>query len=309
MERDYVDWLRRTLPASPAAPLGIGDDAALISPNDDAAIVVTTDLLADGTHFLAAETDPRLVGRKCLAANLSDLAAMAAEPLAAFVSLLLPRDGAGGLDTATLAQRLTEGMTPLAEEFGVAIAGGDTNVWHSKLAVSVTALGGVTPRGALRRSGAQVGDRLLVTGDLGGSIEGHHLTFTPRIREALLLHERYTLHAGMDITDGLAIDLHRLAEASGVGAVVRAGDVPTSAAAERLAAASGGNPIDHALGDGEDFELLLAIPPADATALVRDQPLECGVTEIGEIVAEGMWLESTTGERQSLAAFGYLHGQ
>lgn len=308
MEREFVDWLRGSLPTHPLLKLGVGDDAAVLSLGAAADAVVTTDLLADGTHFLTDEIDPELIGRKCLAANLSDLAAMAAEPVAVVVSLLLPRGGVARFDSGSLARKLIEGMIPLAEEFHCAIAGGDTNAWDGRLAVSVTAIGRTTPRGPLLRSGAKVGDKLLVTGDLGGSLEGHHLAFTPRVREALLLHERYDLHAAMDVTDGLAIDLSRLAEASGVGALVVAESIPTSPSAERLALAAAGDPLDHALGDGEDFELLLAVPTTSAEAILTEQPLACGVTLIGEVVAEGLWLENKKAGRQALQPRGYLHG-
>jgi len=308
MERDFVDWLRSALPPHPLLKLGVGDDAAVLALQNAAGMVVTTDLLADGTHFLADETDAQLIGRKCLAANLSDLAAMAATPQAAVVSLLLPRQGAGGQDTGALARRIVQGMLPLAEEFGAAIVGGDTNVWDGRLAVSITALGQEHPHGSLTRSDAKRGDRLLVTGDLGGSLEGHHLAFTPRVNEARLLNQRFSLHAGMDITDGLAVDLDRLALASGVGAVLNSVCIPTSPAAERLALAAGGEALAHALNDGEDFELLLAVPPDSAQAILAEQPLECGVTDIGEIVAEGLWIEDASGDRRPLAPAGYLHG-
>lgn len=307
MERDFVHWLRSKLPSHPLLKIGVGDDAAVLA-SAGSDTVVTTDLLADGTHFLADEVDPELIGRKCLAANLSDLAAMAAEPLAVVVSLMLPRGGAGRCDTPTLARKLIEGMLPLAEQFDCAIAGGDTNAWDGRLAVSVTAIGRVGSRGPLLRSGAKVGDCLLTTGELGGSIEGHHLVFTPRVAEALLLHDRYQLSAGMDITDGLAIDLDRLTKASEVGAVVQAAQVPTSPAAERLALAAAGDPLTHALADGEDFELLLAVPPADAEAILRDQPIECGISLIGQVVDRGLWLEEDSGTRKPLAPTGYLHG-
>src|SRR5207244_13065635 len=130
--------------------------------------------------------------------------------------------------------------------------GGDVNVWEHPLCGSVTVLGQPTAKGPLRRSGARVGDWILVTGSLGGSILGHHLDFEPRLAEALLLHERYLLHAGMDLSDGLALDLSRLADESGVGAVLRLTDIPVSPAAEQLSRQldDGVTPLDHALGDG-----------------------------------------------------------
>ena len=310
MEREFVDWLAEHLPSHPLLRLGIGDDAALLALGAQSDSVVTTDLLADGTHFLVEETDPHWIGRKCLAVNLSDLAAMAAVPVAVVVSILLPREGAGRFDTLRLAQRLYEGMLPLAAEFEVAIAGGDTNVWDGRLAMSITAIGRTVARGPLLRSGGESGDRLLVTGELGGSLVGRHLTFTPRLHEAHQLHREYDLHAGIDITDGLAIDASRLARASGLAAVIDTQNVPISAEAAQLAMAEGGQPLDHALADGEDFELLLAVASDTAEELLKDQPLACGLTDIGELVADkGLWQSTADGARMPLPPKGYVHGR
>jgi thiamine-monophosphate kinase len=318
MESEFHAWLRSRLPSYPAVTLGFGDDAAMVrlagatsesSPGAGADCLITVDVLSDGVDFELGRIDPRRAGRKCLAANLSDMAAMAARPVAAVIGLVLPRVGA--LD---LAIALYEGLLPLAEKHGLAIAGGDVNTWDHPLAVSVTVIGQPTQRGPLRRGGAQVGDWVLVTGQLGGSILGHHLDFEPRVREALLLHERYTLHAGMDISDGLALDLSRLAAESGVGALLRPADVPIAPAAEHLARqlADGSTPLDHALGDGEDFELLLTAPADEAQRMVTDQPLRAAygvpITDVGEIIGEpGLWQENRRGERRPLEPRGFLH--
>jgi thiamine-monophosphate kinase len=200
-------------------------------------------------------------------------------------------------------------MLPLSEQFGVAIAGGDTNTLDGPLIISVTALGKTTLRGPLLRSGAKVGDRMLVTGELGGSILGRHLDCEPRVREALLLHEQYELHAGMDISDGLALDLSRMCEASGVGAIVDVDLVPISAAAEELTGRDPKiTPLEHALSDGEDFELLLAVPPDVAAQIVREQPIECGISDIGEFTVESGLRQRTSGRISPLDARGYVHG-
>lgn len=307
MERDLVAWLSKTLPAHPLLKLGLGDDAALVSLGGQDA-VVTTDLLCDGTHFLTAEASPEAIGHKALAVNLSDLAAMAAEPVGVVVSIALPREGAGGLSALDFAKRMYLGMLPLAEIVGVAIAGGDTNVWAHPLAVSITAFGRPTEHGLLKRDAAQVGDHILVTGELGGSLLGHHLDFTPRVCEALALNKDYDLHAGMDITDGLAIDLSRLITASGTGAVIDEDRVPISPAAQEMTNTSGRTPLEHALNDGEDFELLLTASPATSNAIIKAQPLDCGIRVIGEIVESGLWLRDSTNQLKPLEPAGYLHG-
>jgi thiamine-monophosphate kinase len=304
MESDFHHWLRTRLPHDPRLLLGLGDDAAILRIGQQADSVVTVDLLADQVHFRGDRDDPRHIGYKALAVNLSDLAAMAARPLAAVIALNLPRSGA-----MELATELYEGLLPLAEQFNLVIAGGDTNCWDGPLVISVTLIGEVTEHGPLCRGGAKPGDQLLVTGAFGGSILGHHLQFTPRIREALLLNRHYTLHAGMDCSDGLSLDLSRLAEESGCGAALWLENIPIAPAAEQLALQSedGSTPLDHALADGEDFELILAVPPGEAARLLADQPLGVPLTNIGEIVTgSGLW-QDTESERRPLEARGYLH--
>jgi thiamine-monophosphate kinase len=307
MERDLIRWLRRRLPPHPLLRLGPGDDAAVLDMANVAECVVTVDMLTDHVDFDLAKVDPRRAGRKALAANLSDLAAMAARPLAGVVALALPRQG--GME---LAVALYEGMLPLAERYDLAIAGGDTNTCDGPLAVSITLLGAVTGRGPLRRAGARPGDRILITGSFGGSILGRHLDFEPRVREALLLHERYDLHAGIDVSDGLSLDLSRVLEESGCGAVIVTDNVPLADDARRLAEqlGDGSTPLDHALGDGEDFELLLAVPPHEAQRMLAEQPLRenCVLTDIGEFIAEpGLWQIDPSGVRRPLTPHGWEH--
>ncbi len=303
MEAEFHRWLREHVPTHPSLPLGLGDDAAMLTRAAPPDLVVTTDLVSDGVDFRLESDDPLRVGRKALAVNLSDLAAMATRPLAVVVAIALPRGGGGGRSALELAIALYEGLLPLAAEFGVAIAGGDTNTHDGPLVICVTAFGEVTSRGPLTRSGGRAGNKLLVTGSLGGSIAGHHFDFTPRVREALLLHDRYELHAGMDISDGLALDLSRLAAESGCGAVVHTNRVPISEAARQLP-----DPLQHALADGEDFELLLAASTDTADAIVRDQPLDCPITCVGELVAEqGLWQIIGNGEQMPLEPKGWQH--
>ncbi len=306
MESDLIAWLREELPPHPCLRLGIGDDAALVQLGSGSDCVVTVDIISDQVDFhLDQIDDPRRVGHKALGVNLSDLAAMAAIPRAAVVGLALPRQTA-----LALAKSLYRGILPLAERFDMAIAGGDTHVWDGPLLVSITAIGAVGPHGLLRRQGAKPGDQLLVTGQLGGSLLGRHLDLEPRVREALLLNDRYALHAAIDISDGLAIDLARLAEASECGAVIELAQVPVSPAAKQLAATPGDarTPLEHALSDGEDFELLLAVPQATAERLVAEQPLEIPLTRIGQCITQpGLWQQDADGQRRPLPPVGFVH--
>ncbi len=305
MEAELIDYLRRRLPPHPLLRLGPGDDAAVLQLAEVEQGTMTVDLLTDHVDFELTEIDPRRAGRKALAANLSDLAAMASRPLAAVIALALPRQG--GMD---LAVALYEGLLPLAESYDLAIAGGDTNSWDGPLAISITLLGQVTEHGPLRRGGARPGDRILVTGSFGGSILGHHFDFEPRVREALLLNERYQLHAGIDVSDGLSLDLAHIVAESGCGAVLQTDAVPVADDAHRLAGqlADGLTPLQHALGDGEDFELILAVPPEEARRMLSRQPLDVQLTAIGEFTAEkGLWQVDAEGVRSRLVPRGWQH--
>ncbi|MFM8271980.1 MAG: thiamine-phosphate kinase [Gemmata sp.] len=297
-EFEYIAWLRAQTPPDPRVPVGPGDDCAALAPTTRE-LLVTTDMLMDGTDFVLAEVGARRVGRKAMAANLSDIAAMAGTPTAAVVSVALPRGG------GALARELFLGLREVADAFGVAVAGGDTNSWSGPLVISVTALGEATARGPVRRSGARPGDWLFVTGPLGGSILGHHLDFTPRVREALALHEAVPLRAMLDISDGLAADLNHICEEGRCGAVLFADAVPVSGAARELARTSGKTPLQHALGDGEDFELLFAVSPHDGARLFRAPPVP-GLAKVGECVESGLWLERA-GTRERLEPTGWVH--
>ncbi|WP_254513996.1 thiamine-phosphate kinase [Anatilimnocola floriformis] len=308
MELEFLRWLRERIPAATNIPLGVGDDAALLAQQTGQQTVVTTDMLMDGTDFLLNECGAAAAGRKALAVNLSDLAAMGAKPVAAFVSIAVSKKD-GAEQALAMAKGIFEGLLPLAEELGCAIAGGDTNSWSGPLVISVTALGEVPVGKAWLRSGAEPGDAVLVTGQFGRSIEGRHLTFTPRVREALLLQQLSAeIHAAIDVSDGLSLDLSRICSASGCGALLELAHIPLTLATtehcgEDLAAA-----WRHALTDGEDFELILAVPPREADRLLREQPLGVQLTQIGTFTAEpGLKQQLPSGEVLPLEPRGYEH--
>lgn len=335
MEREFHRWLRDTLPRSSHVLLPVGDDGSVLRWSG-AGCVVTTDTISDEVDFRLAEATPQQVGHKALGINLSDLAAMAARPRGCVVALMLPRDNA-----AELARELITGMLPVAEEFGCPIVGGDVHVWDHPLAITVTVLGEVATEGTpqpqidkhakdtsskdiadlplcqpLRRDTAQAGDAIVVTGAFGGSILGRHLNVRPRIREALELCRRFDVHAGMDCSDGLTLDLARLAEASGLGIELRLDQIPIHEDARQLAARTGRTLESHALQDGEDFELLLAVSPADAAQICAhgQQTPWAGrqfakLTEIGHFTSSpGFWGITEDGQRRELTPKGYQHG-
>lgn len=306
MELSFLKWLQPRLADHSQVRVGIGDDAAVLKPTPGRDWVVTTDTLTDGVDFLLASDDPRRIGRKALAVNLSDIAAMAARPVAAFVSLVLPQR-----DAARLAREITLGVLDLARNFDVALAGGDTNTWGEGLVISVTLLGETAPRGPLLRSGGRVGDLIVATGRFGGSRMGRQFDFVPRIDEALQLHAKYELHAGIDVSDGLTLDLSRLAAASGCGAEFTPQAIPLAPAAYLMSQTESlrRSPLDHALGDGEDFELLLAVPPHEARRMLDDQPLDTPLSVIGCLVADkGLWCAAADGTRQPFVPRGFEHG-
>lgn len=276
-ELALIDWIRQRATSAPSLQLGIGDDCAVWQPSGSP-LLFTTDVLMEDVDFRVDETTPQLIGRKAMAVNLSDIAAMAGRPLAALVGVALPKSR--GFE---FAEQLHEGMQSLAAEFDVAIIGGDTNTWDGPLVISVTLIGEATDRGPVRRSGAKPGDWLFVTGALGGSILGHHLTFIPRVREALELHQLVDLHAMIDLSDGLAADLHHLLDESGIGATLFENSFPISEAARRMN--DDRNPLDHALSDGEDFELLFAVSPSDGAKLLSATG-NATATRIGEIESQ-----------------------
>lgn len=279
-EFDFIETVRRTLaetlPANARLPIPPGDDCALVQ--GTAPYLFAADMLLEGVHFDLRRTTPELVGRKALAVNLSDIAAMAGTPTSVTVCLALPRRGGAQLGTRVMA-----GIVSLAKSYDVAVAGGDTNSWDGPLVVSVAITGSPHPRGSVTRQGARPGDVIFVTGALGGSLDsGRHLTFEPRLREATLLHARYGLTAMLDVSDGLAADLGHILEGSGVAARLTRGALPIHAAAQ-----TAGDPLAAAMGDGEDFELCFTIDPAVAARLESERPLgdSVKVTKIGTVLA------------------------
>lgn len=270
------------LRATDGVLVGPGDDAALLSGGPE--VLATADLLVEGSHFDLAFSSPADVGWKALAVNVSDIAAMGGTPRYALVSLGLPEDG------EDVADALYRGLAEAAAAFGVGVAGGDV-VRSDVLLVGVAALGDPPPGGPVLRSGARPGDVACVTGTLGGAAAGLALlraaTTDP---EALALLDRCPslveahrrgrarvaegraaaaagAHAMIDVSDGLALDLSRVCEASGVGVEVRAADLPLAPGVADVAAWLGEDPARIGLGGGDDYELAIAIPAEGVAAL------------------------------------------
>lgn len=275
-ENALIDWLAHRFPADPQrVPIGIGDDMACVHLSSNQ-VLITADMLLDGVHFDTRQHIYELIGRKAIACSLSDCAAMACRPRVATVSLAL-HDGMSMDDV----KRLYEGMACVAEEFDCDIVGGDTTSWPGRLVIDVAMLAEpMSPRGPIRRCDARAGDAIYVSGPLGGSLAGKHLTFIPRLELASRLVLEPSLHAMMDISDGLSMDLHRMCAASRCDAELSAEaiDAVTSEAARALAIEDGISAREHALNDGEDFELLVS-----AGADLRAD--ELGLVQVGRMVA------------------------
>ncbi|RCS44714.1 thiamine-phosphate kinase [Bremerella cremea] len=304
MEQAFLQFLATQKQTLSAEGVGIGDDAAVLAWPADSKLVVCTDLISDETDFHLADVTPQQIGRKALAINLSDIAAMACQPVGALLTLLLPQ-GEGSLQ---LAQGIYQGAAELGAQFACPIIGGDTNSWPGKVAVSVTVLGQSLAGKPLLRSGAQPGDAIFVTGQLGGSIWRHHLDFTPRVHEALQLTQACSLTAGMDISDGISIDLPRLCQQSDVGAEIDVRLLPLSADAQKMSEKTGKPAWWHGLNDGEDFELLFTVPQREADQLVAQWTNATPITRIGTIRHEReLTMLGEDGTRQPLLPEGFSH--
>ena len=301
-EFELIDWIRRNVRDRPPVTLGIGDDAAWLSLRQNSELLVAVDMLMEGVHFTFPEATPRLAGRKALAVNLSDIAAMAGKPSTAFVAVSLPRNRG-----KQFAEEVHAGVIELADEFDVILAGGDTNSWDGPLVICVTVLGTPLKARPACRSGAQIGDWLFVTGALGGSLPSQrHLTFMPRVNEARMLSERVEVHSMIDISDGLAADLHHVLDASNVGCELIADEIPLTAAA--LHSTDGRSPLLHGLSDGEDFELLFSVSPSDGQLLQSAWRESTSLTRIGQITQTlGCRLHYADGRIEPLPPLGWTH--
>ena len=306
-EFELIARLTRSLPTNDSVVVGAGDDCAVLECGDPLRqLLFKTDAVVEGIHF-TNETPPEKIGRKALARCLSDIAAMAGTPSAAVVTIALPKNY-----SPEFVEKIYSGMNALAAQHGVAIVGVETTTNPERVLISIS-LTGFVPRGkAVLRSGAKVGDAIFVTGELGGSLAGKHLDFEPRLAEARWLAENFSIHAMMDVSDGLAGDLPHILRASGVGAELLKSAVPISRAAkENSKRGDAAKPaFVAALTDGEDFELVFtvasqkAVPVLDAwKKKFPDVKLSC----IGRIITgEGIRLRDKTGIRP-FTAHGYVH--
>ncbi len=296
-ERELVRRIARWVGGGVSVIKGIGDDCAVLKGMGNRHLLFASDMLVERVHF-TGRADPSAVGWKALAVNISDVAAMGGVPRYAVVSLGLPPK-----TPVSFAEGFYRGLLRCGRRFGVRIVGGDTGR-SQRIVIDVAILGEAKKSDLVYRSGARLGDQLLVTGRLGGSFEtGRHLRFTPRLKEARALVESWKLSAMMDLSDGLKTDLDRLCEASGVGARIYAAQIP----------ARKGCSLTQALTDGEDFELLIAISGRQAPRLIQwaDRRIFCGLTRIGEVTprrkGSRVRMVALDGTERPLPAGGFEH--
>lgn len=261
--------------------VGVGDDCAVLTGGRPGEwLLYKTDAVVESIHFTPDEK-PALIGRKALARAVSDIAAMGGEPWAALVTIGVPEH----TPVARL-RGIYRGLETLARQYGVALVGGETTR-AGQLFLSISLLGKIRGHAPVLRSTARAGDLIFVTGKLGNTLAGKHLRFEPRVKEAQWLARHGFARAMMDLSDGLGADLPRLAAASGLGFRLEREAVPCASGAT----------VDAALGDGEDYELLIAVSPTDTKRLLRRWPFTLALTCIGAL----------TKTRKNLHAGGYDH--
>ncbi len=288
-EDAIVRELTRRLPLGAGVILGAGDDCAVLGREGDAFWrLAKTDAVIEGVHFLHGE-DAQRVGWKALCRAISDIAAMGGIPEHALVTL-----GISSNAEMEWARGLYAGLRKAARKFKVGIVGGETCRSPGATFINIALTGRVEPRSCVLRSGGQAGDLLYVTGRLGGSLAGKHLDFTPRLQEARWLVENHRPTAMMDLSDGLGADLPRLAAASRCSFEIWPLSLPCT---------PGSTPL-NAMNDGEDFELLFTVPPAEAEVLERDWRKrfpELLLTKIGHLARHSTKRKTTPAEQ------GYDH--
>ncbi len=310
-EDNLVAWIASRSPSNASdAPIGIGDDMAMVR-LAGSHLLLTTDMLMDGVDFDAAVHPPDMVGRKALAVGLSDCAAMAVRPRWALVSVALPNDW-----SIEQAMQLHAGIRLLADEYQVALIGGDTNSWDHPLVIDLVLAAEPWPQvKPVTRRGMRPGDAIWVSGALGGSIQGRHLNFRPRVEEAHQLAATLgdCLHAMMDLSDGLSTDAHRMAAASGCGIELDEAALEAVASEDsKLAVRTDGQTLlHHVLNDGEDFELFYAVAGAGPREVRRTEAAGASptpLTRIGVAVSgPGVWLRRTDKSREKIEPRGWQH--
>lgn len=303
-EFSFIQWIRKRQKRRKDVVVGIGDDCAAIDVSPDKLCLITTDMLVDGTHFDLKKCSVRDAGRKAIACSISDVAAMGCRATVAVVSVCFPHH-----TTEKFAREFYRGIWSIANKYRIEIVGGDVISGRGPFCVNVTMLGADGGLKPILRSGARPGDVILVTGTLGGSILGKHLRFEPRQKEGLALNKHFTIHAMIDVSDGLTADLNHILEESHVGALLYEDQIPVSPDAVALSKKTANTPLYHALSDGEDYELLMTLSKRQAKKVLESGLFPEGlISRIGEIVpGRGIRIRSSDGVIRRAKPRGYEH--
>lgn len=304
-EFDFISWIRAQQRRHDSVIVPSGDDLAVLKWEPDDLLLVGVDQVLDGVHFDSKVHSAHAIGKKVMNRNLSDCAAMACLPACAVATVALPR-GTG----MEFSRDLYRGMHEAGEVFGCPVVGGDVATWDGKLILTLTIVGRSAEVAPITRSGARAGDRIFVTGALGGSILGRHMDFEPRVMEARTLARTGFITSMIDISDGLSRDLGHICDASRVGATIDLARVPIHQDAQDLRGDR--TPLEHALHDGEDHELLFTCSTSAEALLERVLAEQTGdvpdLIEIGTITAEpGIFVRDAAGRRDSLQPRGWEH--
>jgi thiamine-monophosphate kinase len=287
-EDRLLDQLLPKLPRNRDVLLGAGDDCAIVKSGERGKLqLLKTDCLVENIHFTKKDR-PELVGWKAMARPLSDFAAMSGVPQFALITLIVPAP-----TRLAWVKKLYRGIEKAARTFQVAVVGGETSAIKGPAVISVTVTGCAEKGRWVSRAGGKANDDLFVTGRLGGSLRGRHLKFVPRIIESRWLTGNFSIHAMMDLSDGLGADLPRLARASGVGFELDEAALPLNE----------GCTTKQAISDGEDYELLFASSPRASARLIKSWHKKfpkLSLTRIGR-------LNSKFEIRNSKFPHGYLH--
>jgi thiamine-monophosphate kinase len=328
-ESEIIARLRKRAGVNDEVLLGIGDDAAVIKTTAGKDLIACCDLMVEGVHFRTEWSPPRLLGRKALAVNLSDVAAMGGVPKFAMMSIALPHKC-----SSEFIDELFEGMFELANAIGVSIIGGDTSSSRDSLFIDVSVIGECESGKAITRRGAKIGDRIYVSGSLGASALGlslledgfrlddskdvsdarrqavlKHLAPEPQLKLGRALGETGLATAMIDISDGLSTDLWHILDESDVGATIYATAMPVAECVLSVAVGAPGiDPLTLALNGGEEYELLFTVQPENHERVVAlAETLGATITVIGDIFAQkGLHLKHNGGLK-AVRPLGHEH--
>jgi len=293
-ELEFIDYIAKQFKTGKSIIKGIGDDSAVLRHTKKSYLLLTTDMIIEGTHF-SKNARPFEIGWKAMAVNISDIAAMGGIPKYALISVGVPKKRG-----TKFLKEIMRGIKTISKKFKISIIGGDTNS-SSKVVLNIMLAGEVEKHCIVTRKGAKPGDLIFVTGALGEG-KTKHLNFMPRLKEARTLVKNYKINSMIDLSDGLSVDLNRLAKISRVGARIHESLLPLSEKSE---------PLKKAIAEGEDFELLFTASRNESKKLIKDmgKTENLPITLVGEVVKKslGVKLVEECGKLKPLKPKGFKH--